>query len=79
MAKSQDTISQKNRKQIERILRKYYRPTAQGVIAMASIVINVVVFTAIIKRAIEQHKNPYTNEIWTGTKDFELAMARKED
>ena len=54
-------------------------PTAQGVIAMASIVINVVVFTAIIKRAIEQHKNPYTNEIWTGTKDFELAMARKED
>ena len=54
-------------------------PTAQGVIAMAAIVINVVVFTAIIKRAIEQHKNPYTNEIWTGTKDFELAMARKED
>ena len=32
MAKSQDTISQKNRKQIERILRKYYRTTAQGVI-----------------------------------------------
>ena len=54
-------------------------PTAQGVIAMAAIVINVVVFTAILKRAIEQKKNPYTNEIWTGTKDFELAMARRED
>jgi hypothetical protein len=46
---------------------------------MAAIVINVVVFTAILKRAIEQKKNPYTNEIWTGTKDFELAMARRED
>ena len=54
-------------------------PTAQGVIAMAAIVVNVVVFTAILKRAIEQKKNPYTNEIWTGTKDFELAMARRED
>ncbi len=53
-------------------------PTAQGVVAMASIVANVIVFTAILKRAIEQKKNPYTNEIWAGTKDFELAMARKE-
>ena len=32
MAKAQDLISQKNRKQIERILRKYYRTAAQGVI-----------------------------------------------
>lgn len=32
MAKSQDVISQKNLKQIERILRKYYRTVAQGVI-----------------------------------------------
>lgn len=54
-------------------------PTAQGVVAMAAIIANVIVFTAIMKRAIEQHKNPYTNEIWTGSKDFELAMARKED
>ncbi len=54
-------------------------PTAQGVIAMLAIVINVVVFAVIIKRAVEQHKNPYTNEIWVGTKDYELAMARRED
>lgn len=32
IAKAQDLISQKNRKQIERILRKYYRTAAQGVI-----------------------------------------------
>lgn len=31
MAKAQDVISQKNRKQVERILRKYYRSTAQSV------------------------------------------------
>lgn len=32
MAKAQDVISQKNRKQVERILRKYYKTTAQGII-----------------------------------------------
>ena len=53
-------------------------PTAQGVVAVLSIVINVLVFTAIMKRSIEQKKNPYKNEIWVGTKDFEEAMARAE-
>lgn len=32
IAKAQDTISQKNRKQIERGMRKYYRTAAQGII-----------------------------------------------
>lgn len=32
MAKAQDVISNKNRKQVERVLRKYYKTTAQGVI-----------------------------------------------
>ena len=53
-------------------------PTAQGVVAVFAILINVLVLTAIIKRSIEQKKNPYTNEIWVGTKDFEEAMARAE-
>ena len=53
-------------------------PTAQGVVAVLSIVINVIVLTAIIKRSVEQKKNPYKNEIWTGSKDFDLAMARAE-
>ena len=54
-------------------------PTAQGVIAIAALAANVIVLGVIIKRSIEQKKNPYKNEIWKGTKDFELAMARAED
>ena len=30
----------------------------------------------ILKRAKEQKKNPYTNEIFVGTKDYKLAMER---
>ena len=51
-------------------------PTAQGVVAIAAIGVNVLVITAIIKRAKEQKKNPYTNEIFTDTRDFKLAMER---
>lgn len=53
-------------------------PTMQGVVAIIALVANVIVLAMIIKRAIEQKKNPYTNEIWKGTKDFEAAMARAE-
>lgn len=53
-------------------------PQAQGVIAVASIVINVVVLAFIIKRSVELKRNPYKNEIWMGTKDYEEAMARAE-
>lgn len=53
-------------------------PQAQGVIAIASIVINTVVLAFIIKRSIELKRNPYRNEIWMGTKDYEEAMARAE-
>lgn len=53
-------------------------PQAQGVIAVASITVNVVVLAFIIKRSIELKRNPYKNEIWMGTKDYEEAMARAE-
>lgn len=53
-------------------------PQAQGVIAIASIVTNTVVLAFIIKRSIELKRNPYKNEIWMGTKDYEEAMARAE-
>ena len=53
-------------------------PQAQGVIAVASIVTNVVVLAFIIKRSIELKRNPYRNAIWMGTKDYEEAMARAE-
>ena len=57
----------------------YANPTAQGVMAILALVANVVVLTAIIKRAVEQKKNPYKNEIFTDQKDFQLAMARAEE
>ena len=53
-------------------------PTAMGVIAVLAIVINVVVLSIIIKRSKEQKKNPYKNEIFVGTRDYEEAMARAE-
>lgn len=52
--------------------------TVQGTVSIIALVANVICLSVIIKRSIEQKKNPYTNEIWTGTKDFEEAMARAE-
>ena len=54
-------------------------PTMQGVIALLALAANVIVLAIIIKRSIEQKKNPYTNEIFTDTRDFQLAMARAEE
>lgn len=53
-------------------------PTAQGIISVISIVVNIVVFAVILKRAKAQKKNPYTNEIFTDQKDFQKAMSRAE-
>lgn len=53
-------------------------PAAQGVISVLSIVVNLAVFLVILKRAKQQNKNPYTNEIFTDQKDFKLAMDRAE-
>lgn len=53
-------------------------PQAQGVIAVAAVVINAVVLGFIIKRSIALKRNPYKNEIWMGTRDYEEAMARAE-
>ena len=53
-------------------------PRAQGVIAIAALVINVVVMAFIIQRSIKMGRNPYSNCVWEGTKDFEEAMARTE-
>ena len=51
-------------------------PTAQGVVAILAIAVNVLVIVNIIKRSKEQKKNPYTNEIFVGTRDNKLAMER---
>ena len=54
-------------------------PVPQGVISIASLAINVLALALIIKRSKEQKKNPYKQEIFTDTKDSQLAMARAED
>ena len=53
-------------------------PVLQGVISILSIGINALALALIIKRSKEQKKNPYKQEIFTDTKDFQLAMARAE-
>ena len=54
-------------------------PVPQGVISIASLAINVLALALIIKRSREQKKNPYKQEIFSDTKDFQLAMARVEE
>ncbi|MCQ2481739.1 MAG: DUF5692 family protein [Clostridia bacterium] len=54
-------------------------PKMQGVISVLSIMINVLALSFVIKRSIEQKKNPYTNEIFSDQKDFQVAMSRKAD
>ena len=52
-------------------------PKAMGFIAVLAIITNVIVLAHIIKRSVAQKKNPYKNEIFAGTPDFEEAMARR--
>ena len=54
-------------------------PVPQGVISIVSLAVNALVLAIIIKRSIQQKKNPYKCEIFTDTKDFQLAMARAEE
>ena len=53
-------------------------PVPQGVLSILSLAINALVLGVIIKRSIQQKKNPYTNELFTDTKDFPRAMSRAE-
>lgn len=51
-------------------------PRMQSLIAILSIAVNVVCISVIVKRAIKMKKNPYSNEVFVGTKDYEEAMKR---
>ena len=53
-------------------------PVPQGVISILSLGINALALAIIIKRSVEQKKNPYKQELFTDTEDFKLAMARAE-
>ena len=50
----------------------------QGFVAMAALFANIICLSVIIKRSIEQKKNPYKQDIWVGTKDYEEAYAKAE-
>ena len=52
--------------------------TAVMLVAMLALFANIVCISVIIKKSIQLGKNPYTNDIWMGTKDYEEAMARAE-
>ena len=51
-------------------------PTAQGVVAILAIAVNVLVIVNIIKRAKEQKINPYKQDVFVGTRDHKLALER---
>ncbi|MCF0131231.1 MAG: hypothetical protein HUJ71_05860 [Pseudobutyrivibrio sp.] len=51
-------------------------PTAQGVVAFCALFANIICISVIIKRSIKMGKNPYANDVWGGTKDYEEAMER---
>jgi hypothetical protein len=51
-------------------------PTAQGVVAVLAIAVNILVITNIIKRAKEMKINPYKQDVFVGTRDHKLALER---
>ena len=53
-------------------------PRMQGLWAVAALAANAIFLGMIIKRARKLHINPYKQELWVGTKDFEEAMERAE-
>ncbi|MBQ7147994.1 MAG: hypothetical protein IJR96_04510 [Pseudobutyrivibrio sp.] len=51
-------------------------PRMQGFVAMVALLFNILCISVIIKRSIANGKNPYSNEVFVGTKDYEEALAR---
>ena len=54
-------------------------PSAQGLIAIMSIVSNICVISTIFKRWIERKRNPYTNSIFDDCEDYMEAYRRIGD
>lgn len=54
-------------------------PNKNLFIAVLAFVANVLALGYVIYRAKKLHVNPYTHEVFGGTRDFEQAMARRED
>ena len=54
-------------------------PDVNLVVSLLALVANIAALGYVIYRSKKLGHNPYTNEIFVGTKDYEKAMARKED
>lgn len=54
-------------------------PNVNLFVSILALVANVLALGYVIYRSRKLGRNPYTNEIFVGTKDFEAAMARRED
>ncbi|HAH61534.1 MAG TPA: hypothetical protein DCL73_05505 [Treponema sp.] len=52
------------------------KPQANLIIGVLALAANVIALIIIYTRAAKQHKNPYTHEIFVGTKDYNEAIAR---
>lgn len=52
-------------------------PVANLAVSIAALVINIAAIIWILVRAKKQHINPWTKEVWVGTKDFDEALSRR--
>lgn len=53
-------------------------PKVQGFVAMMALAANVICISVIIKRAVANGHNPYSHDVFQGTKDYEEALERAE-
>ena len=53
-------------------------PRMQGFVAMMALAINVLCIAVIIRNSIRIGGNPYSNEVFKGTRDYNEAMERAE-
>ncbi|WP_080797563.1 DUF5692 family protein [Arabiibacter massiliensis] len=54
-------------------------PDVNLVVSVIALLANVAAFAYIMYRAKKLGKNPYMNEVFVGTRDYDQAMARRED
>ena len=52
-------------------------PDVNFVVALIALIANVAALAYVIVRSKKMGKNPYTNEIWVGTKEYREAMDRR--
>ena len=54
-------------------------PTINLIISIIALVVNIAAFAYIVYRAKKLGVNPYTHEVFVGTKDYDEAMSRRGD